>query len=136
MKIFLVVDDQEVLAEMVAEMFQSVIDEVASDIECVAEYLASSAWDFFLENQSEIVLVLTDVDMPPGEFMDGIDLLRNIRNKDKDLPVFIMTGEPANQKRAMEEGASGFFSKPFNKESFPLMRKEVLEILKVYLKSR
>ena len=41
-----------------------------------------------IQKESDLDLILTDMKMPA---MDGIELLENIKSKDPDLPVIMMT---------------------------------------------
>jgi DNA-binding NtrC family response regulator len=58
-------------------------------------------------------LVLTDLKMPG---MDGIQLLRKLRETDPELPVIMMTafGEVETAVNAMRDGARDYLSKPVN----------------------
>ncbi len=49
----------------------------------------------------------------PG--MDGVELLRLIRNADKDVPVVVITGHPQSPlvAEALKLGVSGVVTKPF-----------------------
>ena len=57
-------------------------------------------------------LVITDMKMPE---MDGLELLRRIRQQKKHLPVIILTGyaDPKSEIEAIRAGCSHFISKPF-----------------------
>ncbi|MFQ5840670.1 MAG: response regulator [Candidatus Methylomirabilales bacterium] len=57
-------------------------------------------------------LVLTDLVMPG---MNGLELLRKIRQEDQDLPVVVLTafGDRATFAKATELGAVDFVTKPF-----------------------
>ena len=57
--------------------------------------------------------VLSDIQMPG---MDGIDLLRAVRALDSDLPVVLMTGQPALESAipAVELGATLYLVKPLD----------------------
>lgn len=59
--------------------------------------------------------VLTDIRMPG---MDGIELLRHVRESHEKLPVIVMTahGEVPLAVEAMKLGASDFLEKPFDDE--------------------
>jgi EAL domain-containing protein (putative c-di-GMP-specific phosphodiesterase class I) len=55
--------------------------------------------------------IVSDVAMPG---MDGLELLRSIRQRDSDVPVILVTGEPgvAAAARAVEYGAFRYLVKP------------------------
>lgn len=57
-------------------------------------------------------VVVSDISMPG---MNGIDLLRGIREQDRDLPVVLITGAPAigSAADAVELGAFKYVMKPF-----------------------
>jgi two-component system chemotaxis response regulator CheY len=61
-----------------------------------------------------IGLILSDINMPN---MDGLELLRNIRNNPalKSVPVIMITTEGSQEKvmQALQLGASGYVRKPF-----------------------
>ena len=58
----------------------------------------------------QLSLVLSDVDMPT---MDGVTLLRAVKEAKKQFPVVLMSGNlNMNRERAVGLGASDFFSKP------------------------
>jgi EAL domain-containing protein (putative c-di-GMP-specific phosphodiesterase class I) len=56
-------------------------------------------------------LVLTDISMPE---CDGLTLLQQVRNTDKDIPVILITGEPSvgTAVKALECGAFHYLTKP------------------------
>ncbi len=63
-------------------------------------------------NQDQIDLVISDIKMPG---MNGIELLKAVKDKDHDMPVVIMTGY-ASLETAMEAvrlGAYDYIRKPF-----------------------
>jgi len=65
---------------------------------------------------TDLDLVLTDMKMPS---MDGIELLRHIKEKAPDLPVVMMTAYGTVEKavEAMQLGAFNFILKPFQNET-------------------
>lgn len=60
-------------------------------------------------------VVVSDISMPE---MSGLDLLRQIREFDSDLPVILLTGVPnvRSAAEAVEYGAFMYFMKPVNPE--------------------
>jgi len=74
-----------------------------------------SASAFLDGGQSELGCVLTDVRMPE---IDGLTLLRRLREMGVRLPVIVMTGEGdiALAVQAMKAGAVDFLEKPFGDE--------------------
>ena len=65
----------------------------------------------------EINLVLLDWNMP---MMNGIDVLKNMRADDrfKEIPVLMVSTESEDDKikEAIDDGAHGYLTKPFNAE--------------------
>ena len=66
-----------------------------------------------IEADSEIDLVLTDINMPR---MDGLTLLARITEMDRPLRVVIVSayGDMENIRAAMNQGAYDFVTKPVN----------------------
>ena len=64
---------------------------------------------------SSFDLVITDIQMRP---MDGHQLLREIRKRDRDLPVVMMTAYESVQSAvdALRDGATDYLIKPFEAE--------------------
>ncbi len=60
-------------------------------------------------------LVITDIQMP---HMDGLELLRQVRDVDESVPVILVTGhgDLDNALRALRRGAYDFLLKPINPE--------------------
>ena len=60
--------------------------------------------------------VLSDVHMPG---MDGFELVAAVRQRDDDIPVLLMTGDPSldGAVKAIETGAVSYISKPFAHEA-------------------
>jgi len=101
----LVVDDDAILRDVLAEMLREAGLEVET-AESGAEALSKL-------DGAGMDVILSDVTMPG---MDGIDLLRRVRERDLDLPVVLMTGMPtlASAVKAVEYGAFRYLSKPLN----------------------
>ena len=69
---------------------------------------------------ADLDLVLTDMKMPK---MDGIEFLKEIKKKNPDLPVVVMTAYGTVEKavEAMQLGAFNFIQKPFKNETLKQM---------------
>lgn len=63
--------------------------------------------------QAEITLILSDINMPG---MNGLELLRVIKEKYPEILVFMVTayGDEQSQRIAQTYGANGFLNKPVN----------------------
>ncbi len=84
---------------------------------------------------SDVDLVLTDMKMPK---MDGIELLQNIKTKDAELPVIMMTAYGTVEKavEAMQKGAYSYILKPFDNEQLILYARKAVEMYRVVKENR
>ena len=75
-----------------------------------------------------VTVVLSDIAMPG---MDGLELLRAIRNDDPDLPVILITGAPKLETatQAIEYGVFRYIPKPFDNE---VVRRTVEQASRLY----
>jgi len=100
----LVVDDEEIIRESLAEWLTD------------AGYAALTAADgkqaLALIRKEDVDIILTDLKMPG---MDGIELIKQIKQIDPALPVVIMTayGTVGSAIEAMKTGAYDYLEKPF-----------------------
>jgi DNA-binding NtrC family response regulator len=71
-------------------------------------------------------LVLLDYQMPD---MNGIEVLRNVRQTDKDLPVVLITAHGSIERavEAVKAGADDFITKPFDPEHLAVVVKKALD---------
>ncbi len=83
----------------------------------------------------EVDVVLTDMKMPA---MDGIELLEQVKNKDPDLPVIMMTAHGTVEKavEAMQKGAYSYLLKPFDNERLTLYVNKASAIFRVIKENR
>jgi DNA-binding NtrC family response regulator len=104
----LVVEDDRAMAEMLVEQLEA---EGRSAIFAtrVSEAIALLAVQDF-------AVVLSDIQLPAGR--DGFDLLRSLRQAEKQTPVILMTAfaTPETARQAAEAGAFEFLEKPFTME--------------------
>lgn len=103
----LVVDDEELVRKALAQTLEIEGADVlmaANGREALAHI--SAGWPG---------VVITDINMP---VMDGMTLLREIRQIDPDLPVILLTGhgDVSIAVDAMRQGAYDFLEKPFSTE--------------------
>ncbi|MBU0988062.1 MAG: sigma-54 dependent transcriptional regulator [Proteobacteria bacterium] len=84
---------------------------------------------------SDVDLVLTDMKMPS---MDGIELLDNIKTKDPQLPVIMMTAHGTVDKavEAMQKGAYSYILKPFDNERLILYVNKAIAMYRVVKENR
>lgn len=71
-------------------------------------------------NRDQIDVVITDYRMSE---MNGVDLLKELKELDSNIPVIIITAYPNedNAIEAINNGAYAFFRKPLNLDDFMLM---------------
>jgi EAL domain-containing protein (putative c-di-GMP-specific phosphodiesterase class I) len=99
----LVVDDEEALVRVIARKLTAAGYEVstAADGGRAAELLTDVKFD----------AIVSDIDMPR---MNGIELLQTVRQRDLDVPVVLMTGNPDLETavQAVVHGALQYLIKP------------------------
>jgi CheY-like chemotaxis protein len=63
------------------------------------------------EIEPQLIVILSDINMPG---MDGLELLRTVKQRHPDLPVMMVTayGDDERRRRAGELGAAEFLTKP------------------------
>lgn len=79
--------------------------------------------------------VVTDLHMPR---MDGLQLLKEIRKTDAELPVIIVTaqGEIKSAIEAMKNGASDYILRPFDLEELELAIKRALSFSRLVVENK
>jgi DNA-binding NtrC family response regulator len=99
------VDDEKMIREMLAEVLAS------WEYEASTAGSAEEALEALARNLVDVVLL--DI-MMPG--MSGIDLLREIKHRDLDVDVLMMTGRPTVETavQALKAGACDYLEKPLN----------------------
>jgi two-component system response regulator AtoC len=79
--------------------------------------------------------VVTDYSMPA---MDGVQLLKSIRDRDESLPVILLTAHGSERiaVRAMKAGAYEYVTKPFDIEEMGLVLERALEARALRVQNR
>lgn len=105
----LVADDDVVALEGLSELLS------LSGFKVVMAHSGEEAWRIFSERTPPPNLVITDILMPG---LDGMGLLKSIREADEIIPVIIITGfgEMDSAISALRLGAYDFLLKPINSE--------------------
>lgn len=102
----LVVDDDAFIREMLAEILQS------GGYETVTAEDGAGALEVF-ERDRSLDLIVSDMVMPG---LDGLGLIREIRKRDEDIPIVILTGnnEISVAIQAIHSGANDYLLKDEN----------------------
>ena len=76
------------------------------------------------EIEPQLIVILSDINMPG---MDGLALLREIKQRRPDLPVMMVTayGDDERRRRASEYGAAEFITKPVD---FDLLKQQLQQL--------
>jgi two-component system, response regulator, stage 0 sporulation protein F len=118
----LLVDDEKDTEMLFKQVFRNEIKK--HDFEFHFALNAEEALKYiFLLNPFDVVLVLSDINMPG---MNGIDLLKEIKKIFPIMKVIMITAydNESNYNLAIKNGADGFMAKPVD---FDLLRKKINE---------
>jgi len=117
LKKILIVEDDEILRNMLSETLSS-LDYFPIGVEDGQMALSQ------LKTQ-DFDLVISDIRMPK---MDGMTLLKNIKEMVSQLPVVLITGFSSSYpaQRALQEGADGYLAKPFRIEKMDELLRDLL----------
>jgi DNA-binding NtrC family response regulator len=102
-KRILVVDDQESMRDMLADLLDMMGHEART---------ASGGAEALDRLEAEpIDLVITDLNMPE---MDGMELTKRIKSRSPELPVIVITGYGTfhTERQVLASGADGYIPKP------------------------
>ncbi len=88
-----------------------------------------------LVKTTDFDLIITDLKMPG---LDGLQLLEEVKKKNEDIPVVIITayGTIDSATEAIEKGGFDFITKPFKKEQILFTIERALKWLKVQKENR
>jgi two-component system chemotaxis response regulator CheY len=117
----LVVDDEADVQPLFIQRFRKEIR--SGEFDFAFSLSGEDALEYLEKNHSEIVLILSDINMPG---MTGIELLSRIRHTyEKPPPVVMMItayGDEENRRQAMQNGANEFLTKPLD---FTLLKEKL-----------
>jgi len=121
----LVVDDEADVQPLFLQRFRKEIRN--HEIEFDFALSGEEALTYLKDKHSEVVLILSDINMPG---MSGIDLLTRIRHDyDAPPPVVMMItayGDEENHRQAMQNGANDFLTKPLD---FNLLKEKLKTLI-------
>ena len=119
----LVVDDEPDVAELFRQRFRretrqgTYVLHFAGSGEAALNMLANDI-------EPQLIVILSDINMPG---MDGLALLREVKQSRPDLPVMMVTayGDDERRWRAAQYGAAQFIAKPVD---FDLLKRQLQEL--------
>ncbi|MBD0303025.1 MAG: response regulator, partial [Tolypothrix sp. T3-bin4] len=122
----LVVDDELELERLIKQRLRKSIRE--KEIELVFAHNGKEALEK-LQSDQEIVMVLTDINMPG---MDGLTLLNKLQEVDQNLKAVVISayGDMNSIRTAMNSGAFDFLIKPLNFEDLVITIHKTLDYVK------
>jgi len=119
----LVVDDEADVAELFRQQFRREVRQghyVMHFAQSADEALGKLADGI----RPELIVILSDINMPG---MDGLGLLRKVKEQHADLAVIMVTayGDDERRRKASELGASEFVTKPVD---FDLLKQQLQQL--------
>ena len=111
----LVVDDEPDVADLFRQRFRREVRQGTYVLHFAVS--GEEALDELADGiEPPLIVILSDINMPG---MDGLALLREIKQRWPEYPVIMVTayGDEERRRRASEFGAAEFFSKPVDFES-------------------
>jgi CheY-like chemotaxis protein len=119
----LVVDDETDIQALFVQRFRKEIR--AGELSFAFALSGEDALEILKENESEYVLILSDINMPG---MSGFQLLGHLKAKYPHVPpqVLLITayGDEQTRQKAQQLGADGFLSKPID---FTALKERLLQ---------
>ena len=106
----MVVDDERDVAELFRQRFRRESRDGTYVMHFA--YSGEEALDKLSEGvQPQLIVILSDINMPG---MDGLTLLRELKQRRPDLPVMMVTayGDDERRRQASDLGATEFITKP------------------------
>jgi EAL domain-containing protein (putative c-di-GMP-specific phosphodiesterase class I) len=119
----LVVDDEPLVLNVLARTLEGAFDVTTCEdgLQAVSHI-----------EEGAFAAVISDINMPG---MNGLELLRAVRDHDPDLPVLLVTGQPSweDAAQAIEYGVFRYLPKPFNLDT---LRETVTQATQLYRLAR
>ena len=119
----LIVDDEHDVAELFRQRFRREVRQGLYVLHFA--YSAEEALEKLDTGiRPQLIVILSDINMPG---MDGLALLREIKERWGDLPVMMVTayGDDERRRRADEYGAAEFITKPVD---FDLLKEQLRQL--------
>jgi CheY-like chemotaxis protein len=119
----LVVDDEADVAELFRQQFRREVRQGQYVIHFAKS--AEEALDKLAQGiRPELIVILSDINMPG---MDGLALLRRIKQEHAELPVIMVTayGDEERRLEASQYGASDFVTKPVD---FDFLKRQLQQL--------
>jgi two-component system, response regulator, stage 0 sporulation protein F len=115
----LVVDDEPDVRALFEQRFRREVR--AGVLDLYFALSAEEALELLHQRAAEIVLILSDVNMPG---MNGLELLKALKQRYPDVRVFMITAyaDEANHQRAVEYGCDDYLVKPID---FALLKQRI-----------
>lgn len=120
----LIVDDERDIEDLFKQKFRKEIRN--QGLELVFAFSGQEALNILgSDNPPKVMYVFSDINMPG---MSGLEMLAIAKERFPQIKISMISayGDSENYNKAMESGASGFFTKPVD---FEALRKEIADIL-------
>ncbi|MBF2047500.1 MAG: diguanylate cyclase [Elainella sp. C42_A2020_010] len=119
----LVVDDEVELERLIRQRFRKKIQAQEFDFLFAADGVEALRW---LQSGSQVDMVLTDINMPK---MDGLTLLGQLSGLRQPLRAVVMSAysDMSSIRRAMNQGAFDFLTKPIDFQDLELTIQKTLQ---------
>ena len=102
----IIVDDDQIVRDFAVHTI-----EYGTNRKVVTFDSGFKAWQFIRETPHEADIIIADVNIPD---MDGMELLRRIKQEHPDKKFVITTSIPSLEAEARQLGADAFLSKPYD----------------------
>lgn len=99
----LIVEDESTFLNSMSFMLSRVFGKVFKAIN------GEEALKLYLEKKKDIDLILTDLRMPS---MNGFELINEIKKIEKNLPIYVISGDINLKEQTNSLGIKNFFNKP------------------------